>query len=116
MGPLLHGGLALATTLSALFNMLLLLYFLRKKIGPFGGRKIVLAGLRILLATLPMSLVVYLGMQSLDWSQPGEKLLKGGVLAVTVGAGIFVFYLFAHLFRCEETARISEIIRRKFKK
>jgi putative peptidoglycan lipid II flippase len=116
MGPLLHGGLALATTLSALFNMLLLLYFLRKKIGPFGGRKIVLAGLRILLATLPMSLVVYLGMQSLDWSQPGEKLLKGGVLAVTVGAGIFVFYLFAHLFRCEETARISEIIRRKFRK
>ena len=116
MGPLLHGGLALATTLSALFNMLLLLYFLRKKIGPFGGRKIVLAGLRILLATLPMSLVVYLGMQSLDWSQPGEKLLKGGVLAVTVGAGILVFLLFAHLFRCEETARVSEIIRRKFRK
>jgi putative peptidoglycan lipid II flippase len=116
MGPLLHGGLALATTLSAFFNMLLLLYFLRKKIGPFGGRKILFSGLRILLATLPMSLVVYLCMQTIDWSVQGEKFLKAGILAVAVCAGILVFLLFAHLFRCEETARVSEIIRRRFRR
>jgi len=116
MGPLLHGGLALATTLSAFFNMLLLLYFLRKKIGPFGGRKILFSGLRILLATLPMSLVVYLCMQTIDWSVQGEKFLKAGTLAVAVCAGILVFLLFAHLFRCEETARVSEIIRRRLRR
>jgi putative peptidoglycan lipid II flippase len=113
MGPLLHGGLALATSLSAFFNMLFLLYYLRKKIGPFGGKKIAFAGLKILLATLPMSLVVYLCMQSIDWSIQGQKLLKGGILASAVCAGIIVFVLFAHLFRCEETARVAELLRRK---
>jgi putative peptidoglycan lipid II flippase len=116
MGPLLHGGLALATTLSAFFNMLLLLYYLRKKIGPFGGRKIVYSGLKILLATIPMSLVVYLCIQTIDWSIQGQKLLKGGVLSLTVCAGIGVFLLFAHLLRCEETERVSEILRRKLKR
>ncbi|MDD2318723.1 MAG: murein biosynthesis integral membrane protein MurJ [Geobacteraceae bacterium] len=116
MGPLLHGGLALATTLSSFFNMLLLLYYLRKKIGPFGGRSIMSAGSRVLLATLPMSLVVYLGTQCLDWSQQGEKLLKGGVLAASIAAGVLVFLAFAHLFRCEETAYFSAILRRKLRR
>lgn len=116
MGPLLHGGLALATTLSALFNMLLLLYYLRKKIGPFGGRKIVFSGLKILLATIPMSLVVYVCIQTIDWSIQGQKLIKGGTLALAVCAGIGVFLLFAHLLRCEETERVSEILKRKLKR
>jgi putative peptidoglycan lipid II flippase len=116
MGPLLHGGLALATSLSAFFNMLMLAYYLRKKIGPIGGKKIAFAGLRILLATLPMSLVVSLCIQTIDWSSQGQKLLKGGVLTLAVCAGIFVFLIFAHFFRCEETARVSEIIRRKLRR
>lgn len=116
MGPLLHGGLALATTLSAFFNMLLLLYYLRKKIGPFDGKKIVLAGLKILLATIPMSLIVYLCIQTIDWSLQGQKLLKGGVLSLTIFAGIAVFLVFARLLGCEETKRVSEILRRKLKK
>ncbi|MHC1697866.1 MAG: murein biosynthesis integral membrane protein MurJ [Geobacteraceae bacterium] len=116
MGPLLHGGLALATTLSAFFNMLLLLYYLRKKIGPFGGRKIVYSGLKILLATMPMSFVVYFCIQTINWSIQGQKLLKGGILSLAILAGIAVFLLFAHLLRCEETKRVSEILRRKLKK
>ena len=55
MGPLLHGGLALATTLSALANMLLLLWFLRRKIGPFGGRRILFCGIKSLAASIPMT-------------------------------------------------------------
>src|SRR6185369_4092182 len=42
MGPLKHGGLALATTLSAFCNMLLLLWLLKRKIGHFGGKSIIL--------------------------------------------------------------------------
>ena len=37
MGPLLHGGLALASTLSALCQMAMLLYLLRGKIGRNSG-------------------------------------------------------------------------------
>ncbi len=116
MGPLLHGGLALATTLSALFNMGLLLYFLRRKIGAFGGRRILPAGFRILLASLPMAVAVHWGMGLIDWSVPGEKILKGSVMAGSVAAGVTIFLICAHLLRCEEAGKAMEMIRRRFAK
>src|SRR6185369_14666624 len=59
MGPLKHGGLALASTLSACCNMLMLLWFLRRKIGPFGGRRILVSALKSVTAALPMAMAVY---------------------------------------------------------
>ena len=76
MKPLLHGGLALATTLSALANMLLLLWFLRRKIGRFGGRGILSSGVKSLVASIPMTVVVYYACQWADWSLSGHKLSK----------------------------------------
>jgi putative peptidoglycan lipid II flippase len=116
MGPLLHGGLALATTLSAICNLALLLWFLRKKIGPFGGRRITLEGLKTLLASLPMALAVGWGVSLVDWSRPGEKFLKAGALFASIAGGIAVFLLCAHLLRCQETGRAMEMVRRRFRK
>jgi len=116
MGPLLHGGLALATTLSALCNMALLLWLLRKKIGSFGGRRITLEGCKTLLASLPMACVVAWGVHLIDWSRPGEKILKGGTLFSSIACGIGVFFLCAHLLRCEETGQALNMVRRKFRR
>ncbi len=113
MGPLLHGGLALATSISALGNMLLLLFFLRRKIGPFGGRRIMVTAGKIALATLPMMLVVAGGVQLIDWSRPDEKVLKGLVLGGTISLGAVVFLLCSHLLRCEETGRVLALLRHK---
>jgi putative peptidoglycan lipid II flippase len=113
MGPLLHGGLALATTLSAFSNMLMLLYFLRKKIGCLGGRKIAVAGCKTALATIPMLITVAWGVRMIDWSISGQKLYKAAGLSVFVGGGIMLFLLFAYLFRCEETREALKIMRRR---
>jgi len=111
MGPLLHGGLALATTLSAFSNMLMLLYFLRRKIGRFGGRKIAVAGCKTALASIPMLIAVSWGVRMIDWSIPGQKLYKAAGLSGFVAGGIMLFLLFAHLFRCEETHEALKIMR-----
>jgi putative peptidoglycan lipid II flippase len=116
MGPLLHGGLALATTLSAICNLLLLLWFLRRKVGPFGGRRITLEAIKTIMASLPMALAVAWGVSLLDWSRPGEKFLKGGVLFAAIAGGVAVFLVCAHLLRCQETGRAMDIVRRKFRK
>lgn len=113
MRPLLHGGLALATSLSAFCNMLLLLYFLRKKIGPFGGRKIALAGFKTALASVPMFIAVYWGVRMLDWSMHGHKVYKAAWLGTFVTAGIILFLSFACLFRCEETREAIRILRKR---
>lgn len=113
MGPLKHGGLALASSLSALGNMALLVYLLRKKIGSFGGTGIINAAGRGLLASVPMALAVYYSMRLLVWSEPGEKLAKASVLGGTVLIGILIYLLCAHLLRCEEAHQTVDIFKRK---
>ncbi|MBK5275060.1 MAG: murein biosynthesis integral membrane protein MurJ [Desulfuromonadales bacterium] len=113
MKPLLHGGLALATTLSALANMLLLLWLLRRKIGPFGGRGITRSGTKALIASLPMGAAVYYICQWADWSLSGHKATKMFVLGGAVAAGIMVYAALSRLLRSEEALEMSSIIRRK---
>jgi putative peptidoglycan lipid II flippase len=113
MGPLRHGGLALASTLSALCNMLLLAWFLRRKLGPLGGRNSLAGGAKALAAALPMGITVYLLMGTIDWSLPGDKLTKGGVLAGSIAAGVLVFGLCSLLLRCEESRQILERLTRR---
>jgi len=59
MGPLKVGGLALATSIAAIFNCVLLYIFLRKKIGSLGIGKILGSLFKILLAGLIMGLLCY---------------------------------------------------------
>ncbi len=116
MGPLLHGGLALATTLSSAGNMALLFFLLRKKIGPFGGGRILASGVRTLIAAIPMGFLVRYGMGLTDWSLSGQKVLKAGVLGGSIGAGVLLFLLTAHLLGCEEVTDARALIGRKFRK
>lgn len=113
MGPMKHGGLALASTISALGNMAMLLYFLRKKIGGFGGRGVARAALKTVLASIPMALAVHWSMGMVNWSLPGQKLLKGAALSGAVAGGALIFLFFAYLFRCEEAHDAVAMVRRR---
>ena len=113
MGPLKHGGLALATTLSACCNMFMLLWFLRRKIGPFGGRKILSSALKSVMAVLPMAIVVYYICRLTDWSLTGNKSIKALVLAVAIVAGIAIYAVCARLLRSEEVLEAVAVIRKK---
>lgn len=115
MGPLLHGGLALATTISAGGNMILLYIMLRRKIGSFGGGKILFSGLKTLTASLPMGLLVWYGVTLADWSQSGHKVIKATVLGASICSGTLLFILMAHLIGCEEIRDAGELFRRKFR-
>lgn len=113
MKPLLHGGLALATTLSALANMLLLLWLLRRKIGPFGGRAVAVTGLKALFAALPMALLVYWMLKLTDWSITGHRLQKAAILGSAVGGGMLLFFGLALLLRCDEAHYFAGAVKRK---
>ena len=116
MGPLKHGGLALATTLSAFCNMLMLLWLLRRKIGPFGGGSIMVTALKSVAASVPMALFVWYGCSFVDWSQTGHKVLKGAVLGGVVTFGIALYMLAARIVRSEEALEAVSLVRRKFKR
>ena len=84
MGPLKVGGLALATSLAAIFNCFLLYRFLRKKIGPLGISRILDSLLRILLAGLLMGLVCHFAVYRINV-----------IVAVIIGIGVYFLTCFA---------------------
>jgi len=59
VGPLRHQGLALATSLSVIFNMAVLIFWLRKKLGSINGYSILFLVLRISLASVLMGGGIY---------------------------------------------------------
>ena len=60
MFPLKIGGLALASSVSGIFNFLALFYILRKKIGNLGGYRISSSFLKVTMASLVMAVIAYI--------------------------------------------------------
>lgn len=116
MEPLKHGGLALATTISAFCNMLMLLWLLRRKIGPFGGKSILRTTLKSTAASIPMAAAVWYGCSLVDWSQAGHKIIKGAVLGGSIVGGAAIYLLIMKLMQSEETLEVLSLLRRKLKK
>ena len=91
MGPLQHGGLALATSLASMVNYYLLVWALRKKIGFLEWRELLISAARTLGCSGVMGAVVYgmmlVVLQPLD--QEFWRQLTG--LVATILAGVLVY-------------------------
>jgi putative peptidoglycan lipid II flippase len=116
MGPLLHGGLALASSLSALANMSLLGLLLHRKIGRFGGRSILIAGGKSLIASVPMGVAAWWFVRLVDWSRPAARLEKVAALGGAVLVGIGLFLATAMLIRSAEAVELGKLVRDKMRR
>ena len=118
LGPLLEEkGLALAFSLTGIYNMVLLLYFLRKKIGAMDFKRIVRSFGLVLGSSVVMGLVAYvmanfLGAR-LDLQETANQAVQVGV---SIAAGLVVYAAAVLMFRLEETELVLGMLRRKFKK
>lgn len=108
-----HVGLALALTLSALFNSLLLAWMLRSRIDLPSLREVGGLLARQALPLLLMGLLVYRLLQFADWGVPGGLLLKGGLLVVSVLLGMLVYGIGCTLLRVPECGEVWKLVRRK---
>jgi putative peptidoglycan lipid II flippase len=97
-----HGGIALAASLAAALNVVLLTGMLRRRIGPLGGRRLAVATGRIACCAGLMGVAVY----AIDhWlgerlgSATGPQALR---LAVGIAAGVAVYMTAAFLWKIQE--------------
>jgi putative peptidoglycan lipid II flippase len=102
MIPLKHAGLALATSISAMINLTLLTWFLRRKIGPLGLRSVVRKMLKPILATAVMglfclALVLYFGDVQATPTMVRLKIVLAGVF----GGGV-IYFVLARIMGAEE--------------
>jgi len=113
MGPLLHGGLALASSLSALVNMSLLFWLLRRKTGLLGGRRMLRTALSALVGALLAGTAAWWATGLVDWSLDGQKLVKAGGLALAVLFAVGCYSVVMYLLRSEEMLEFGAILKRK---
>jgi len=113
MGPLSHGGLALATSLASMINFCLLAWALRKRLGQWDGKKIIESIGKSVICAIIMGLVLgwLLKFFPLPPAASLTRLLAG--VAGGVVAGIAIYGLAAYALRCPELNDIRRILRRK---
>lgn len=108
---LAHGGLALATSLAAAANLLLLLRGLRRKLEYLEGRKTAVATLKIALSSLVMSgaAVLVYRQAAIIWSGAGTlpQVLR---LGSAITAGMLIYPAILALLRLEELAVLKTIL------
>ncbi|TLM62519.1 MAG: murein biosynthesis integral membrane protein MurJ [Deltaproteobacteria bacterium] len=92
MEPMKHAGLALALTISSIFNALALIWLLDRRLGGIGLGALGQFCLRLLPGLAAMGLVVAMFLGGVDWQVKGSfvlrALLLGGV--VTVGGLVYL--------------------------
>lgn len=103
------GGLALATSISALFTSLLLLISLRKKIGPLGIRQISISFLKILFASIIMGSLAKMSFEYLT-----TILSRNISLFLAICIGVLLYFLIIIFLKIQDVDVIVETIKKKF--
>jgi putative peptidoglycan lipid II flippase len=111
--PLKHAGLALATSLSSILNLVLLSRKLNMKLGGMEVKKNIYVLLRILLCSLPMGLVAYLICSLRNWTNPGNAIEKVFLLGLGIVIGLGVYLVCSYWMKNEELLFLLKIIKKK---
>ena len=113
MGPLKHGGLALATSLASMLNLALMVYALRKKLGSVRWRLILSSCLRTIAATAIMAAVV-LAIRNCgvlgQWWTGGLALLF--MIGIAIGGGVVAFAFAARWFKIPQWHQVVVLLKR----
>lgn len=110
------GGLALATSISSLLTIVLLSVSLRRKIGAFGGKKIISVLIKSIIAALLMALVTKLAYNAIDAILSVGFIQDAIKLAISVGLGAIVYAISIIVLRVDEVKLIVNMINKKVKR
>lgn len=116
IGPLAHGGLAFATSIAAVVNMILLFYVLRRRLGKMDGWAMVWTSAKSLVASLIMAAVIWVWS---EWLTPliGVRTMASVTLLITgTILGVVVFAGMAKLLRMDEFTQTMGLVNRKIGK
>jgi len=113
MGPLRHAGLALATALSAILNMGLLVVFLARRLGAFGWEAILRSHARVLLALVPIAITCLWIAGLAVWAQPEAWVAKTVMLMVGIGISVAGYVTVHAWLGSDELDFLWSLVRRK---
>ncbi len=102
-------GLALATSISAIFCLILLFISIRRKIGPFGMKDISISFIKILFASLVMGILAKLSYGILI-----KYVAINLSLLLSIIVGVVIYFIMIYFLKIEEVDSIIEGVKNKF--
>ena len=102
------GGLALATSISAIVSTLLMFITLRRKIGAFGLKELITSFVKINIASVLMGLVAYASFRFL-----GRLVSQNLALILAIGVGALVYAIFIYFLKIPEVDRTLDTVKKK---
>jgi putative peptidoglycan lipid II flippase len=108
MDPLGHAGLAAASSVGAYVNVLGLMISARRRLGPLGGRALLVSGLRTLIACIPVA--AWCALLLALWPGGSSTRSDLAIVALGVTGGAVVFWLASALLRAPERAAFGAIL------
>ena len=109
-----HIGLAIALTISSVFNALILLFLLKRHLGNINLIGVVSIGVKIVVATLLMVVIVYKLLLIGDWSV-GFNGSNLSILLVAVGSGIMAYAISCYAMQIKEMHDVVQMVKRRLK-
>ncbi len=113
MWPMGPAGLTLANTVSSTLNVVLLFFYLRKKIGPLGGMTVLSSAWRVLAASLCAGAAAFPFSRMDVWAQDGHLFDKVLYLSLAGLCGMTVFFAIAVALRVPELSVFFRRLREK---
>jgi putative peptidoglycan lipid II flippase len=112
-----HRGLAMSVSAVAIVNFVLLLFFMRRKLGGIEGRSLWQAFLKVSLAAALMGLLCRLASEWVVGVTGAETLgARALIVGASIAVGVVAFTLTARLLGIRELDQMSGALARRFKR
>ncbi len=116
MGPMQHRGLALATSLAAMFNFLSLLFVSKRRIHWSDGKRIMHSHFKVILSSLIMLLPAYWILQQAQSQADSGWAMKTTSLGIAIAISVAGYFILQHLLKSEELQFLRELIQKRLKR
>lgn len=104
------GGLALATSISAIFTTILLFISLRNKIGPFGMKGMSISFVKVLFASLVMGLTTKFIYDFLI-----SNISSNIALVIVIVVGVLIYLYLCYLMKIEDVNVMVALVKRRIR-
>ncbi|OQY20603.1 MAG: murein biosynthesis integral membrane protein MurJ [Desulfobacteraceae bacterium 4572_35.1] len=115
MGPFKHVGLAVALTCASIFNAVMLLMQLKRKLGSIALTGVLWTGARVVVATTVMVALVDKILLLGTWSH-GLTMMNITLLLGAIGAGICLYCTSCYVLRVKEMCDVVALVKRRIKR
>ena len=113
MYPLKHNGIALAGSISAAVNVLILAFVLRNKIGSFLDRAFYISFFKIILSSVVMLGAIGMIEYFMPWNTHAGLQSRLIFLTSSVVAGACVFFISAYLLKSQEIYALINMVKKR---